>query len=183
MSQAGIINTTSGPVPPTVATSYVTDVNSPAIPAANVLNVLGGSTSSNDVDGIRTDGSSGSNTLAVQLTNRIQATVTTTDATLTTIATFPLGATPGVYTMEGKYSGFIPALNRGGSYFCDASARTDGATATEIGSDIDTIFEDVAMVSSDVFFTVSANNVLIQVQGIAATTINWRVLFDYTLVT
>lgn len=183
MSQAGIISTSSGPVPPSVATSYVTDINSPAIPAANVLDVFGGSVSTNNVNGVQTDGSSGSNILTIELTNRIQATVTTTNSNLTTIATFPLGATPGVFTMEGKYSGFIPALNRGGSYFCDASARTDGATATEIGSDIDTIFEDTEMVTSDVFFTVSGNNVVIQVQGIAATTIHWRVLFDYTLVT
>ena len=40
MSQV-IKNLASGPVPPSVATSYVTD-NGTAIPAANVLNVLGG---------------------------------------------------------------------------------------------------------------------------------------------
>lgn len=43
MSQAGIINTSSGPVPPTVATSYLLDDGNSAVPAANILEVLGGS--------------------------------------------------------------------------------------------------------------------------------------------
>lgn len=43
MSQAGVINTSSGPVPPTVATSYLLDDGNSAVPSANILKVLGGS--------------------------------------------------------------------------------------------------------------------------------------------
>ncbi len=42
MSQAGIINTQSGPPPPTVATSYLLDDALSAVPLANVLIVHGG---------------------------------------------------------------------------------------------------------------------------------------------
>ena len=97
MSQAGSIDTGSSP---SVPTSFVTDVNSPAVPAANVLNVLGGTTFINDDDGILTDGSSGSNTLTVFLTNRISNTVTTTDATPTNLSVNGLGASANVYNFE-----------------------------------------------------------------------------------
>lgn len=57
MSQAGDISAISGPVPPTVATTYVTDDGN-AVPVANILNVLGG-------DGATTSGSSNTITITV----------------------------------------------------------------------------------------------------------------------
>lgn len=179
MSQAGIINTSSGPVPPTVATTYITDVNSPAIPAANILNVFGNDTTANSVNGIQTDGSSGSNTLTVQLTNRLQGTVTTTNATLTTIITFPLSASATVYAVFGNIVARDVTDTAGAFYSIDTAVRTDGVTATEIATEYDTQLEDVAMTNADIFSNVSGNNLLIQVQGIAGKTINWSAVFQY----
>lgn len=183
MSQAGIINTSSGPVPPTVPTSFVTDVNSPAIPAANVLDVFGRETTVNNINGIQTDGSSGGNVLTVQLTNRATGSVTTTDATLTTIITFPLSASTTVYGLNGLIIARDVTDVAGGFYAFDSAVKTDGVTATEIGTEYTTQIEDVVMEPSDIFTSVSGNNILVQVQGIVGKTIDWFAKFEYIQVT
>lgn len=170
------------PPPPTVATSYVTDVNSPAIPAANVLDVLGGQTTVNNLNGIRTDGSSGGNVLTVQLTNRVQGVISTNDATPTNAITFPLGATPGVYTLDGLISAFDTTDTAGAGYFFSSSIRTTGAAGIEIGTEFTSEFEEVAMEPSDVAVLISGNNLLIQVTGIAAKAIDWLAQFTYTFI-
>ncbi len=164
MSQAGIISTASGPVPPTVATSYVTDVNSPAIPALNILNVLGNDTTANSVNGIRTDGSSGSNTLTVQLTNRLQGTVTTTNSTPAPIITF----TPtviGTYAIEIRIAAYNTTSTLGAGYSVFGSARFDGVNSNLCGTADRIVNEEGAMSSANVTFTVSGANILINAVG------------------
>ena len=178
MSQAGDLSQSSGPVPPVVATSYVTDVNSPAIPAANILNVLGNDTTANDDDGIRTDGSSGSNTLTVQLTNRIQGSVTTTDATTTTIITFPLSAA-GTYALDVNVVAHNSTASLGAAYAMFVGFRSDGVTATKLNLEDKIVNEEAGMTDCNVISTASGNNALIQVIGIAANTINWNAVGTY----
>ncbi len=180
MSQAGIINTSSGPVPPTVATSYPTDVNSPAIPAANVLNVFGGETTANNTNGIRTDGSSGSNTLTIQLTNRITASATTTDGvTPVQLYSFPLGATPGTYLFTQRVVGFNTTLNQGAVYSGFRGVRTTGAAAVLINANQVIVGEEGSFTVAEVVNSVSVNNAVLTVTGIAGSTIHWYVLTDY----
>lgn len=181
MSQIIKNSSGGGPVPPTVATSYVTDINSPAIPAANILNVPGGSVTTDNVNGVQTDGSSGSNTLTVQLTNRITGSVTTTNATPTTLATFSLGATPAVYTFDIQIASFNITNINGDGYFISGSARTTGAAGTLCGTP-DKIVNEEVVDTADANMIVSGNNVIIQVNGIAAVTHHWRVVGTYVKV-
>lgn len=179
MSQAGLNNTSAGPVPPAVATSYVTNVNSPAIPAANIINEIGGSTTANNNNGIRTDGSSGSNTLTTQLTNRLQGSGSTVGAVTTTIATMNLGATAGNYAWEFYVSGYESTGPSGTAYNIMSCIRTTGAAGTLVGVSDESFVEDAALAASDVQITVTGNSVNVTCIGIALLTINWNVVATY----
>ena len=130
MSQVGILVPTGSP---SIATSYVTDFHSTAVPINNVLIVAGGSTTANNNAGIETVGSDGvSNTLSVVLTNRSVAEVTTNDATPTICQSFILEDVPTVYVFEGSTTGLNTTDNLGVSYSFTVGVRTDGVSSTII---------------------------------------------------
>ncbi len=170
-----------GGLPANVATSYTTDVNSPAVPAANILQVLGNDTTANDVDGIRTDGSSGSNVLTVQLTNRLQGTVTTANSTPTAIMTFT-PATIGTYAIEARVAAYNTTSTIGAGYSVFGTIRWDGANANLCGTVDKIVNEEGAMSSANVTMTVSGASVLINAVGYAAENINWSLVGLYTFV-
>jgi hypothetical protein len=176
------IGLTAGSLPPVVPTSFVTDINSPAVPIANVLDVFGGAVTTNNNNGIQTDGSSGSNILTVQLTNRITGTVTTSNATPTTIASFSLGATPAVFTFDIQIASFNVTDVNGDGYFISGSARTDGATATLCGTP-DKIVNEEVVDTADANMIVSGNTIVIQAVGIAGKVHHWKALITYVEVT
>ncbi len=67
----------------------------------------------------------------------------------------------------------------GAAYHIDAGARTDGASVT-IFPDPDFVDnEEAAMAPSDINILASANNVIIQVTGIAGKTIRWSATLTY----
>lgn len=182
MSQAGIINTAGGPVPPAVPTSFVTDLNSPAIPIANVLNVLGNDTTANNNNGIQTDGSSGSNTLTVQLTNRLQGSGTTVGAVTADLITFNLGAVPGAYNIEAKVIGFNSTGPSSTGFTVIGTVTTTGAAATIVPIPDETFVDDVALITADIDFIASGNNFIVRATGVVGLSINWLVVANYVFV-
>ena len=190
MSQIYKSGSGGGPVPPTVATRYNTDVNSPAIPALNILNVPGGSVTTNNVHGIQTDGSSGSNTLTVELTNRATGSVTTTGAATASLITLPLGATPGTYTFDITVAAFATAgigTPLGGGYTIVGAIRTTGAAAILIPTQVVDHFEEAALGSPTQITAslgVSGNNAVVSVtgksDGAAGFVIDWVGTLLYT---
>jgi len=171
--------TSAGPIPPTIATTYVTNVNSPAVPAANILNVLGGQTATDNNLGLQTDGSSGGNILTVQLTNRMTAVTITVGATSSDIITFPLPAVAGTYFVYGNVQAFTSTGPAGGGYSFTGAYLTNGAAATELGTEYHDTFQSAALLTSDISLSASGNNVVLTVTGVAGLTIDWNALLEF----
>lgn len=182
------IGATAGSLPPVVPTSFVTDVNSPSVPIANVENVFGGTITTNNTKGIQTDGSSGSNTLTVQLTNRINGTGQTTDAvTPVNLYTFPLGAVAGTYLFTTQVIAYAvdtgTGLNPlGASYASYRAVRTTGASGVLINALTSFLGEEGIFTDAEVSNNIVGNSVNIQVTGIVGKTIDWYVLTTYIFV-
>lgn len=191
MSEYHIIST-SAPPPPAVPTSFVTQ-NGTAVPAANILNVNAYDSTENNDNGIVTKGGIASGNppgsgaiseMDIYLTNRATGTVTTTDATPTTALTFSLatGGATGVYFINGDIVAYDVTDVAGGAYSFVSGARTLAGVGTEIGTEFKDVLEEAAMVTADFSVSVTGNNFIVSVQGIAGKTINWNVSLTYRFV-
>lgn len=180
MSQAGSFSGGGGGGAPI---DEVDTQNGNATPIANIIILNGIDSPTNNDNGIYTQGGVAGtgvqNEVDVVLSNRQTGTVTTTDATLTTILSFSLGLLPGTYYVMGNVQAFEPATPSGGSFSFSGGYLTDGATGTELGKEYHDDFKSVALTTADVFLSASANNVLVQVQGIAGTTIRWNSVLEF----
>lgn len=187
LSQFFVGSSSGGVVPPTVATSYVTD-NGTAVPAANTLIINGKDSNINNDNGIivkgGVSGTGTSNEVDIILTNRITGSVTTTNATPTTLVSLSLGSIPGTYYVAGDLIAYnttdsIFPDSIGAAYSFSGAATTNGVTAFELGSDEKDIFEDPSMESCDFNIGVTGNSAFIEVIGISGKSINWSCLLTY----
>jgi hypothetical protein len=176
------VKETAGNLPPSVPTSFTTD-SGVAVPAANNLNDLGGSNSTINANGIQTTASG--STVTTSLTNRFGGTVTTSNATPDSSILLALGATPGVYTFDIQIAGFDVTDSESVGYAIFGTVRTTGAAAVLVGTPDKIVNEETSPVdlsACNADLTVSGNNAVVQLTGIAATTIHWRVLSTFIFV-
>lgn len=176
MSQGGHLSVSSSPA---VATSYTTDSGS-AVPVANVLQILANDTTSNNTNGVQTTGAT--NIVTVQLTNRLQGTGTATGAVPEDIITFDLGASPAVYRFEFDVAGRNTGTGDGVGYSVDATARTDGASATIIQTPNIDADEDILLVAALIIVVASGNNIILRVTGVVNQVIDYSAVGLYVVV-
>ena len=190
MSQSGVISTSSSPPPPGSVVSLTPDSGAAVVPnGAGTIDVFGGSTSINNINGIETF-HGGANELDVKLTNRATGSVTTTGAATSALITLALGAIAGVYTFDIIVSAFAKTgigAPLGSGYTIVGAARTDGATATLIPTQVVDHFEEGALGMAPqpgAVIAVSGNNVLVNVtgksDGAAGFVIDWVGTLTYT---
>lgn len=186
MSQAGDISAVAGPVPPAVATSYVTD-NGTAIPALNILIINGIDSTEDNANGIIVNGgvvgTGTGNEVDVVLTNRKTYTLTTNGLTPGTLLSFPLGGTDGTYLFKLEIVAWDTTLNLSSGYSISGLVmKTLSGAASIIGlPSIDTNEEGV-MVGVDVTITNTANNLEVDVIGLVGSEIHWNCLLTYSFV-
>lgn len=168
------------PVPP-VATSYITDKDSPAIPAANILNVYGGSSTDNDVLGIETDGSSGGNTLTIQLTNRLYGNTQTIGATTAIAFSYAL-PTDGNYAFDINVSAWDTIGLTGAAYKVFSGVKRVAGVATILNPQDGFINEEASMSGCQSTITVGGGTINLQVTGLAGKTVKWVAVGTYIFV-
>ena len=180
MSNA-FLRTSAGNLPPAVPTSFVTDVNSPAIPDSNVLNVVGGDTTANNANGIRTDGSSGGDDLTVQLTNRTSTSVTTSDGggqSQTTTLFTPTVSTGITFTLI--VTGYDATNNEVAGGELLGIARRSGAGVTVVVGTNDTFDEaDAGLAATDWDIITDGTDIQASFTGVAGRSIAWSAVFIY----
>lgn len=174
----------SGPVPPAVPTSFVTQ-NGTAVPAANILLVDGFDSTENNNNGIITKGgvagTGTANEVDIVITNRLQGTGTTIGAVTADIVTFS-PTIIGTYAIEFRIAAFntTSTLGSGSSVF--GAIRYNGAAVT-----ICDIFDEInndegGMSATDIAVVASGGSAILRVTGYALQTINWSAVGLYTFV-
>lgn len=179
MSQIFKPLTSSGPIPPIIPTSFVTD-DGTAIPALNVLNVNGLDSIENDTDGIFTRADPNlSNNLQVILSNRISVTATTTDAT-PALVTVMTPATATSVTFRVLITAYDSANDEATGGELLGLARALGGVATVVGTNDAFDEADAPLAAVDWDIVATGADLQVSFTGIVGRTLEWRALFDYT---
>lgn len=173
----------SGPPPPGTVVELSGQIGTNPVPpdGSGNINIFAEDITDNVADGIQTRGNAASNTVFVQLTNRIQGTTTTVGAATSAITTF-IPTVVGTYAIEARVAAYNTTSSLGAGYSIFGTARFDGVNSNLCGTPDKITNEEGAMSSANVTFTVSGASILINGVGYAAQTINWSSVALYTFV-
>lgn len=170
----------SGPVPPQVPTSFITD-DGTAIPAANILNVNSLDSIENNDNGIITRANPNlSDNLEIILTNRISITATTSDGggqTQTVTLMTPINGT--ALNFECNFIGYDSGNNEAAGGDQQGLARKSGGIVTVVGTNDSFDQSDAGLVAVDWNVIATGADLQAEFVGIAGRTITWKATFTY----
>lgn len=186
----------SGPIPPTIATTYTTQDGN-AVPSSNVLLVKAFDSTENNDNGIATKGgvaagdppgTGATNELDIYLTNRYSGSVTTTDDTPTQVLILSIPLYPAVYNFVGTMNLFDVTNVLGSVINYSYSFRTTDVLGlpgvpVQLNPFDQNIQEDPGTGGTFVFNINGAGQTFaISVTGVAATTMKWKFTGTFTVV-
>lgn len=175
-------NLASGPVPPAVPTSFVTDSGT-AIPSGNILDLTASYTTSSDDDGIQSSANPNlSNIIQISLTNRLFGSGTSINGSILDLITFNLLSTPSCYRMSFEVSGRDIATGDGVGYTIFGTAKTDGAVASLVETPYTDVDEDISLIDADTALVPVGNAVVLSVTGVAGKIIAYKAVGTYLVV-
>ena len=99
--------------------------------------------------------------------------------------TFDLGASAASYRFDFMIAGRCTVGAASGdtvSYHVLGGAQTDGASATIVKTPFQDVDEDDALINCNITLIASGNNIILQVTGIAAHTIDYKAVGQYVVV-
>ncbi len=169
---------------PAVPTSIQTQ-DGTAVPLANILIIDGiDSTENNDNGIISKGGVAGTGTqneIDIVMTNRITGSTTTVGAVNGNAWTFTPTVT-GTYSFESRVAGYNTTSLLGSGYSVFGTFRFDGVNSNSCGPPDVIDNEEGAMSACDATMVASGANIILQVTGYLAQTINWNAVSLYTFV-
>lgn len=180
-------STSSGPSPPNVPTDFEIDEGGPVVPNLNVLEIVARDNVVNIDDGIRTANIPGapyfdpSNRIAIELTNRTTATATQIGVGPDTLLSLTF-TTDGTYYVYGNVQGYSTNVVGGPASIAisfTGGFRMAAGVLIELGTEYHDTFQEAAISAADIVLTTSGASAILQVTGIAVTTIFWNGLMEY----
>ena len=181
------INGSLIPPPPQVPTEFITQ-DGTAIPAANILNVVGNARPDlteipDNNNGIKTYANpNGGNTLSIFLTNRRVDAASITGAGTVDLFTQDLGGAARVYNFQLYVAAFNASTPAGAAYTIFGSVRTTGAAATLIVTQDIISDEEPALLGADFQLVAVGNTLIARATGVVGLTINFKALATYVFV-
>jgi hypothetical protein len=132
------------------------------------------------INGVTVTGDPVTHTLTISVDHLLTGFGTTVGATTADLITFPMGAVPSTYTIEGRVAGFDAATPAGASLKLWGGTRTTGAAGVILNTVDKNVNTEAALVTSDATIVIVGNSFVVRVTGVAGKTINWTATFEYT---